>query len=1002
MNADIKYNFLQVEKDGKLQYVADSLGNQVMDFSYAGYHASEDSLPIVKAVVFVPHTDADSWQAIQQAIDHVSGMPVDKHGFRGAVLLDTPGVVLRGSGTGESGTRLLKKGVDRSALIFIEGQNTPVVTDTISLRAVYAPVNSRTLHLESATGLNPEESVMIYRPSTTGWIERLGCNHFGGGITALGWKAGDADIRWNRQIKKIEGNKITLDAPLSMAIDPAYGGGKLLKYSWDGVVSECGIENMELISDYNTAYPKDEDHCWTGISVENARDCWVRKVNFRHFAGSAVILQPSASRITVEDCISRHPVSEIGGLRRRMFYTLGQQTLFQRCFSENGMHDFAVGYCAAGPNAFVQCASSNSLGRSGTVDIWATGVLFDVVNIDGHNLSYKNNWHNHNGVGWTAGNSMFWQCTAAEIECFTPTEDAKNRAYGCWAQFVGDGEWMESNNHVHPRSLFYAQLKARTGADHLAQSRIMPMDVNATSSPTVEVAYQCMLNSRDPKPTLESWIAAAPQPDCNSAGIKVLRPEQKKNSQKQSALVPVITENGLLIQGKELLTGMKTDIQWWNGKLRDAQLIKAKPHVTRFVPSREGWGLTDRIDSVVDWMKRNNTLVLDHNYALWTDRRRDDHERIRRRDGDVWGPFYEQPFARSSEGFAWDGLSKYDLKRPNEWYWKRLSDFATLAQENRKLLFHENYFQHNILEAGAHWVDSPWRPANNINGTEFPEPVPFAGDKRIFMAEHFYNVDSPVMRELHRNYIRQCLNNFADHSNVVQLISAEYTGPLHFVEFWLDVIAEWEAETGKNALVALSTTKDVQDAILADSKRNPVVDIIDIRYWHYNTKELYAPKGGVHLAPRQHARKMKVGKVTNAEVFKAVSEYRSRFPEKAVMYYGPNYDQCAWSVFMAGGSCPAIPEVDHPAFKQEIVDMKPIIAHDNDAYKMVKSDKGFIIYYQSDQPLIVPVASGKYQIISINGKSGKTDILFRTIKGDQNLQLPSAPETGGIIWFRKK
>ena len=110
-------------------------------------------------------------------------------------------------------------------------------------------------------------------------------------------------------------------------------------------------------------------------------------------------------------------------------------------------------------------------------------------------------------------------------------------------------------------------------------------------------------------------------------------------------------------------------------------------------------------------------------------------------------------------------------------------------------------------------MDCPWRTANNINRTDFPEPVPFAGDKRIFMAEMFYDINHPVRRELHRQYIRKCLDNFADCSNVVQLISAEFTGPLHFVQFWLDEIAAWEKETGKHALVALSTTKDVQDAI---------------------------------------------------------------------------------------------------------------------------------------------------------------------------------------------
>lgn len=112
---------------------------------------------------------------------------------------------------------------------------------------------------------------------------------------------------------------------------------------------------------------------------------------------------------------------------------------------------------------------------------------------------------------------------------------------------------------------------------------------------------------------------------------------------------------------------------------------------------------------------------------------------VRRRDGDVWGPFYEQPFARSGEGTAWEGLSKYDLNRPNAWYWNRLKQFAEKGAEKGLLLFHENYFQHNILEAGAYWVDCPWRSANNINQTDMPEPVPFAGDKRIFVADMFYD-----------------------------------------------------------------------------------------------------------------------------------------------------------------------------------------------------------------------------------------------------------------------
>ena len=113
-------------------------------------------------------------------------------------------------------------------------------------------------------------------------------------------------------------------------------------------------------------------------------------------------------------------------------------------------------------------------------------------------------------------------------------------------------------------------------------------------------------------------------------------------------------------------------------------------------------------------------------------------------------------------GTAWDGLSKYDLTKYNPWYWNRLKTFADLCDRKGLALLHQNYFQHNILEAGAHWADFPWRSANNINETGFPEPPSYAGSKRIFMDGLFYDVNHPVRRRLHRSYIRKCLHVYAD------------------------------------------------------------------------------------------------------------------------------------------------------------------------------------------------------------------------------------------------
>nr|GFD38763.1 hypothetical protein [Tanacetum cinerariifolium] len=152
---------------------------------------------------------------------------------------------------------------------------------------------------------------------------------------------GQRDVSWDRQVVAVDANGITLDAPLTTALDKNYGGGTVARYTWLGLITQVGVENLRLESTTDTENPKDENHRWVAIDLENAQDAWVRQVAFRHFAGSAVLAHATVRRLTVEDCRSTEPVSEIGNERRNTFYTLGQQTLFQRLYTENGYHDFA-------------------------------------------------------------------------------------------------------------------------------------------------------------------------------------------------------------------------------------------------------------------------------------------------------------------------------------------------------------------------------------------------------------------------------------------------------------------------------------------------------------------------------------------------------------------------------------------------------------------------------------------------------------------------------------
>lgn len=988
-----------------------------MDYSTCGYHASETAIPDVANAVYVECGDGDMHDILQKAIDYVSSLKPDKNGRRGAVLLgagtfniDKPlricasGVVMRGSG--QDKTTIIKRGIDRGALLYIEGEMSISGGDTIAIDGTKTPAGATTLTIASAKGLKTGDRIRIVRPSTREWIESLGCYDFGGDLDYTGWKPGDIDITWDRTIVSATGNDITIDAPITTTLDAKYGGGFVVTGHNKGEITECGVENMTLASEHNQWNPKDEDHCWDAIWIDKARDCWVRRMDFKAFAGSAVNIQKNTSRITVEDCIASEPVSEVGGWRRGVFITRGQQTLVQRCVSRKGIHDFAAGFCAAGPNAFVQCEGEESLGFSGSIGSWAAGLLFDIVNIDGNDIAFKNLEQFQFGTGWNSANSMMWQCTGSTLWCYSPDADNRSSAHGCWGTLTGNAEWTSSNEHVQPRSLFYAQLEKRVGEGKAINGYILPRSTNATSSPEIEQAQEMARQSLTvPRLTLEMWLDSIPYTaSTDPAGVKDIKNVKLKNNKvaKDIAQAPKFAiTNGHITADGRLVTGNRYHIPWWAGRVKDSFVKKgAKPAITRFVPGREGLGWTDRIDSVVNYLKANGYCMLDHNYGLWYDLRRTDHERVRRADGNVEAPFYEQPFSRTGKGTAWDGLSRYDLTKPNLWYWSRLKEFAEKGAKQGLMLFHENYFQHNIIEAGAHWVDCPWRPVNNINGTDFPEPVPFTGDKRIFMAEQFYNIDNPKLRPLHKQYIRQCLENFKDDDNVVQLISEEYTGPLHFTRFWLETIAEWEAETGRHPLIALSCTKDAQDAILADPELSKVVDIIDIRYWHYNTQGLWAPPAGKNMAPRQFMRKMKVGKTGFAEAYKAVKEYRTKYPDKAVTFFAQQYPQYGWAILMAGGSCPNVPVKDGK-FLSDVAKMAYISGEGDSKQQMIGSPEvGYVIYSHDGHPTMNGIEPGTYATYAIDVQDGKVERLSKKEKLDGSSTITNFGNDK-VLWLEK-
>jgi hypothetical protein len=1003
---------------GKLVYAPDAQGNRIPDFSHCGFAGGERAIPDAPVRVAVEPKAGDSTERIQRAIDYVATLPPDSNGVRGAVLLlkgrhevfgslslNNSGVVLRGQGMGEDGTVLVAAGLDRRTLIRVVGKNdrSNPTGKSCSVKDAYVPVGATSFQVESAEGLRTGDTINVIRPSTQAWIDRLQMVNFGGvqGDWRLVWKPGSRDLNWDRTVRAVNGDMVTVDVPLTTALDKEYGGGRVEVYQWPGRISNVGIENLRCESVFDSSNPKDENHSWCAITMEDAQDAWIRQVTAMHFAGSMVALYETCKQITVEDCLSLAPVSEEGGYRRHTFFTMGQSTLFLRCYAERGRHDFSVGHCAAGPNAFVQCEATLPLGDSGPIESWASGVLYDCVRIDGNGLSLANRGPNPHGAGWSAANSVLWQCSASVIRCPNPPT-ACNWSFGCWGEFEGDGIWRSANESVRPYSLYVAQLAERFGPDVAGRVKLLQRSTQEYSNPTADQAAQMIAASRQPAPQLSDFIAAASTREripCDRGDAKSIDeiPAGKTQAVNDSSSKRLVLTNGWLTCDGRLLIGTRAEVPWWRGNLRPAEAAEEEPDVTRFVPGRVGRGFTDDLSEVADELNSKGIAALDHHYGLWYERRRDDHERVRRINGDVWPPFYEMPFARTGQGTAWNGLSLYDLTKYNPWYWSRLKEFAELCGQRGLVLLNEHYFQHNILEAGAHWADCPWRPANNINNTGFPEPPPYAGDKRIFMAEQFYDVTNPVRWPLHRAYIRQCLANFADEPNVIQFTSAEYTGPLKFTEFWLDTIAEWERETGRKQLVGLSCTKDVQDAILDEPQRSATVNVIDFQYWWVTDKGTFAPKGGQNLSPRQFERTWKGGKPADHNLATMAATYRQRFPDKAVI---ANFSQGGWAFLCAGGSMPNLPRSTEPKLLAAIPRMQPWSDACTEGSWILRESGHQYLVYSSPGSAAEPDLSaepGSFDVQRVNLETGKLTSLSPVV-ASKATQLPKA----AVLWLTRE
>lgn len=485
--------WVRLGTNGKLAYKADARSNTIPDFSRAGYGGGGVRLPEIPVVAtLAPQAEGDDGARIQAALDALAQRSADERGWRGALLLQrgtyrvesslaikAGGIVLRGEGSGEGndacttirGTgkkqrTLIEVAPGRAARREIEGTRRRI-TDA------YVPWSANRFSVESVKGLKIGDRIVVHRPSTAAWIHELGMDRIKNrpgakeGETRQ-WKAGDYDLEFERTIVGIDGSRITLDAPVMNAIDAAFGGASVYRYTLPRIL-ECGVEALRLVSDYEAGREtSDEQHAWIAIALGTVENAWVRDVTALHFS-HAVQAEGGSIFVTIQDCAHLDPVSQITGSRRYSFSLNGQYGLVQRCHARGARHTFVTGSRVRGPNVFLDGAAVQAHADSGPHHRWAVGTLYDNISDDNELRVQDRQWAG-SGHGWAGAQQVLWNCTSKSIVVQQPPT-AQNYAIGCVGTFVA-GSWSPrapsgvidaQGTPVLPRSLYLAQLEERLG-----------------------------------------------------------------------------------------------------------------------------------------------------------------------------------------------------------------------------------------------------------------------------------------------------------------------------------------------------------------------------------------------------------------------------------------------------------------------------------------------------------------------------------------------------------
>ena len=479
---ELDEQWVALGRDGKLIYKQTPRGDRIMDFSHAGYMGGGVALPDVPVKVEVTPSGGDDTAAIQAAINKVSAMPfagaqrgavqLGRGTFRcrGTIKISQSGVVLKGAGSDPAGTTIELTGEPHRCIDVKAADGNEEVFEAdaaaVPVRIVddYVPSGSCTLTLSDTSGLKAGDCILIRRPITAKWVAFMGMDTLVRDGKKQTWIRPGKVMTFERKVQAIQGQRITLDLPLSDCIDADFtgqGGATVVKAAPDSRLTQIGIEGIRLIS----PLPQGDLSArkFDGIEFKHCTDGWVRDVSSHNPVTVVSVRSVDCNRITLQRIACRHdrPIEKGLGYPAD-FLVQGARVLMDRC-SVEGDWTFFYSSLGLGETAAV-ILDCDFKGNSSIQPHmrWNSGLLVDSCRVPEGGISFQNRKTAGSGHGWTIGWAVAWNCVAKWYQNEQPP-GAVNWVIGCSGKQQSGENFLSHEKRVRPASLYLAQLRERLG-----------------------------------------------------------------------------------------------------------------------------------------------------------------------------------------------------------------------------------------------------------------------------------------------------------------------------------------------------------------------------------------------------------------------------------------------------------------------------------------------------------------------------------------------------------